>query len=53
VEQIPTVVLSGLLGIVHHTIRLDGDFLAEYPAHAMRAAYVSDGLADATTLQRP
>ncbi|MEN6577168.1 MAG: hypothetical protein ABFD90_12560 [Phycisphaerales bacterium] len=42
--------LSERSGIPHHTIRLDGDFLAEYPDHAARAMYVSDGLADATTV---
>ncbi len=42
--------LSSKSGIPHHTIRLDGDFLARYPDHAARAMYVSDGMADATTV---
>jgi len=42
--------LSERLALPHHTIRLDSDFLANYADHAARAAYVSDGLVDATTV---
>jgi len=43
---------------MHHTIRLNANFLDNYPNHAAHAVYVSDGLVDATTvdclyLERP
>jgi asparagine synthase (glutamine-hydrolysing) len=42
--------LSERAGFLHHTIRLNGDFLDDYPRHAARAVYASDGLVDATTV---
>lgn len=37
-------------GIGHCVRRLGPDFLSDYPLHARRAVYISDGQADATTV---
>ncbi len=42
--------VSESCNIRHDTIRLGTDFLSDYPEHAARAVYMTDGLADATNV---
>ena len=41
--------VAKLLDQEHHTIRLDENFLSDYPHHVEKAIYLTDGLADACT----
>jgi asparagine synthase (glutamine-hydrolysing) len=40
--------VSQACNLRHETVRLGTDFLSDYPRHAERVVYVSDGLADVT-----
>lgn len=42
--------LTQSCGLSHNVVRLDSMFLSEYSKHALRGIYISDGLANATTL---
>jgi asparagine synthase (glutamine-hydrolysing) len=42
--------VSKACNIPHHTMHLGKDFLANYPSHAARAVYLTDGLADVTNV---
>lgn len=42
--------VAGSCGLDHNVIRLGSEFLSRYPEQALRGIYISDGMADVTTL---